>query len=103
MAATLQENREHYSFDTVAITEISVNSSTQQILFVGVSDAPQKVVISNGSNRDLWIKPNDNTTNQRGIFLPRGESLSYYVQQATTVYGIMDSGGTKTINVTRFS
>lgn len=91
------------NFSNAVTNEVAVDSTTQQLLFTG-SGAVQVVVISNPSiNRALWIKPDDNTVNKRGILLPPGESEPFPVGSNIAVFGIMDAGPSTDISIVRFS
>jgi len=102
MASTHSEFASRLSFDEESITEVTVDSTTQASLFTG-SGKPEIFVISNPSgNKFLWLKPNDNTTNKRGIIVPPLGQRVYPGSVDHQCFGIMDSGGTVTINIVRF-
>jgi len=89
--------------DTVATTLISVDSTTQQVLFTGVG-LINFVIISNPSNnRALWIKPNDDTSIKQGILIPPQDRIFFPVKSNLTIFGIMDAGGAIDISVVEFT
>ncbi len=102
MAAKKKESRDLFSFDQTSITEISVDSTTQQLIFSTTGD-PEEIIISNPSSKLLFLKAEDNTANKRGIVV--GPLSNFIVELGTSTpisfYGIMDMGGSVTISVSR--
>jgi len=101
MSSEKVTNINELEFDETAYSNQAVDSTTQQLLFTG-SGKPELWFISNVSaNKRLWIKPNDNTTSKRGIQVPPGLTLPLPVRTDVSIYAIMDSGGSVTIELLR--
>lgn len=91
-----------YRFSETSITELVVDSTTQQLL-VTPSGNPEIFFIGHLSVvKTLLLKPGDNTANIRGIPVPPGIAFFLPANITVPVYGIMDSGGVTTISITRF-
>jgi len=88
-------------FTETTYSSASVDSTTQQLLFTGTGKPEVWLVTNPSTNKRLFLKPNDNTTNERGRIVKPGETFALGVLSTLPHYGIMESGGSVTIQVLR--